>query len=516
MASNKIEIIIQASDQATPAIAKVNSSLRKNSGEASKQVPLIKRLSDNWQTFAGISVASGIALRGLFGQMNRSFDAANKLQAALTGLSSVAKAFGSDADAAQEAARDLASDGLMTVADSATGLKNLLASGFSLPQAIQLMQRFKDSAAFGRQASLGFGEAIASATEGIKNGNSILVDNAGVTKNLSMMLTDAGFSAQDLSKATSNSSIRQAIFNGIIKETNAQVGDAAKLADSAAGKQAQMAAQTEVLYQNLGIALQPALLAFLQTVTPIIQRVSEWIQHNQGLASGIIIATGVLLTLSAAVGAFAPLIKTASVLVNVFGPTAVAAFGKAGVAFSVLKKLVSSRMIMGGIATGAALAAIALVAKAISDLQAQTKRTMNQIANTAGSITSNRASALKAYQSGKIDKESYQSIIQGLDNAARTNAQAKKDAQKYSQWWNPAAYFATGTNYAAGGTARVGEHGPEDIVVPRGSQVVPSYRTRRNAMGGGPTLVIENLNNYYPNDDQRLLRDIGFALETTS
>lgn len=50
-----------------------------------------------------------------------------------------------------------------------------------------MMNRFKDSAAFGRQSSLSLGEAVKSATEGIKNENSILVDNAGVTKNVSMM-----------------------------------------------------------------------------------------------------------------------------------------------------------------------------------------------------------------------------------------------------------------------------------------------------------------------------------------
>lgn len=40
------------------------------------------------------------------------------------------------------------------------------------------MDRFKNSAAFGRQASLSLGEAVKTATEGLKNENSILVDNA--------------------------------------------------------------------------------------------------------------------------------------------------------------------------------------------------------------------------------------------------------------------------------------------------------------------------------------------------
>jgi hypothetical protein len=56
--------------------------------------------------------------------------------------------------------KDLSADGLMPLGDAASGLKNLLASGMSLDQAIKLMKAFKDSAAFGRQGSLEFGQAI--------------------------------------------------------------------------------------------------------------------------------------------------------------------------------------------------------------------------------------------------------------------------------------------------------------------------------------------------------------------
>jgi len=42
--------------------------------------------------------------------------------------------------------------------------------------------------------------------------------------------------------------------------------------------------------------------------------------------------------------------------------------------------------------------------------------------------------------------------------------------------------FATGTNYAPGGYAVVGEKGPEIVNLPRGSQVIPNHRIGR---GGG-------------------------------
>ena len=40
--------------------------------------------------------------------------------------------------------------------------------------------------------------------------------------------------------------------------------------------------------------------------------------------------------------------------------------------------------------------------------------------------------------------------------------------------------FAGGTNYAPGGLAIVGEHGPELVNLPRGSQVIPNTQ-----LGGG-------------------------------
>jgi len=169
-----------------------------------------------------------------------------------------------------QAAKDLASDGLMSVVDSAKGLKNLLASGFSLNEATNLMNVFKDSASFGRQAALTFGEAVASATEGIKNGNSILVDNAGITKNLSVILTEAGFSSQDLSRATQDVNVQQALYNGLMKEGNIFQGDAARLAGTTSGQLASLGVALANVKVQIGKFLNPiqqviqgAVLAFV-------------------------------------------------------------------------------------------------------------------------------------------------------------------------------------------------------------------------------------------------------------
>lgn len=174
---------------------------------------------------------------------------------AFLGLSSVARAFGTDADVAKDAAARLSADGLLPLKDSATGLKNLLAAGFNLDESTQLMNAFKDAAAFGRQGALSFGDAVRTATEGVKNGNSILVDNAGITKNLSQILKEAGFSAQDLSRASSDAGVRVALLNGILKEASAFAGDAAKLTQTYAGTLTAMRTQWDLLLATWGDAI---------------------------------------------------------------------------------------------------------------------------------------------------------------------------------------------------------------------------------------------------------------------
>jgi|GEM_PF-4963621 len=267
-----------------------------------------------YETAAAIG-AVAVAYKGIQGSVGiftNASAAANRYESAMLGLRSVSAAFIGDSRGAEQAARSLASDGLMSVGDAATGLKNLLAAGFGLNQAITLMQRFKDSAAFGRQGSLEFGEAIRGATEGIKNGNSTLVDNAGVTKNLSVMLQEAGYSAQDLMNASSNAGIRQAIFNGIMRETNAQVGDAAKLSETAAGGQARFGAATEQLNARIGELVNNAFGGFINSAADFIKNNKDMIATVAVGASVFIGVVGTIFAVSKAIAVLATVAKVAA------------------------------------------------------------------------------------------------------------------------------------------------------------------------------------------------------------
>lgn len=177
-----------------------------------------------------------------------------ELKRAQLGVESVARFKGIDPEAANEAVRNLeiVKNGLISVADASTALKNLLQTGFNLEQSVDIIKAFGDSAAYGRQQSLTFGYAIVSATEGVRNGNSVLSDNAGVTKNLSLILKEAGFQMQDLADRTKGANARQALYAGLVAETAAQTGNAAEYAETYSGKLSKIDAAYTILIASLG------------------------------------------------------------------------------------------------------------------------------------------------------------------------------------------------------------------------------------------------------------------------
>ncbi len=303
----EIELLIKARNEAQGAFDQLNKQVKTVTGETDKASQGMTGLEGKTKSAGVAAGAAGVAFgllaervgRGLVNAFGETIAAANRLDSGLVGLGATAKAFGTDAAAAQTAAKTLAADGLMSVGEAAAGLKNLLAGGFNLPEAIELMNRFKDSAAFGRQGSLEFGQAIVGATEGIKNGNSALVDNAGLTKNLSNILVEAGFSAQDLSKVQSDLNVRQALYNGILKETNPQLGQTALYLDTAAGKQTQFNSQIEIAQQKIGKALQPALGSMLSTLTPLVQVVGDNAEVFVRLATVVAATVGPLAAMRA-------------------------------------------------------------------------------------------------------------------------------------------------------------------------------------------------------------------------
>ncbi|MEI3507825.1 MAG: hypothetical protein V8R01_01630 [Bacilli bacterium] len=163
-------------------------------------------------------------------------DSASRVQSAFTGLNSIVQGTGNSFEKAQKFINDYTADGLVSIEETATAYKNLLSRGYDSSQIENVLSRLKDSAAFGRQASYDLGEAVVSATEGLKNENSILVDNAGVTKNVAKMWEEWAKAHGTTTNAMTQAQKIQAEYNGIMEETKFQVGDASAYTQTFSGK----------------------------------------------------------------------------------------------------------------------------------------------------------------------------------------------------------------------------------------------------------------------------------------
>lgn len=221
----------------------------------------------------------GQAIRAAFGYFSlkaiwdftrTSIQAASDTQAAWTGLYSIVNGTGKSFSEAKGFLEEYTNDGLIPLTDAITSYKNLAARGYSTKQIEQTMTALKDAAAFGRQSSYSYGEAIKSATEGLKNENSILVDNAGVTKNVAKMWDEY---AASIGTTANNLTQQQKILaevQGIMEETKFQQGDAAKYADTYAGKVAKLNTAFYNLKVTVGQVLTPIIELFLPVITKVI------------------------------------------------------------------------------------------------------------------------------------------------------------------------------------------------------------------------------------------------------
>lgn len=222
------------------------SSLVAGVGQAREALEGLAAQLGGLATLAGIGAFAKAAV-----------EESQRAEAAFKGLESVANFTGVGIGDAFQAAGALAADGLVSTTDATRALQNLLARGFNVQESLAILTRLKDAAAFNRASHLSLSEAVVTATEGIKNENSELVDNAGLTKNLAVIVQEyadsVGKSSDELTAAEKN----QAILNGVMRETEAQVGNAARALEGLTGEQARAASAAADLRRQIGESLTP-------------------------------------------------------------------------------------------------------------------------------------------------------------------------------------------------------------------------------------------------------------------
>ncbi len=223
----------------------------------------------------GVAIAAGIAfgVKAVIDFGKAAVSASTEMGNALIGLQSIMDGQGKSFGTAKKFINEYISDGLVPATNAINAYKNLALRGYDDTQIQKVLIALKDSAAFGRQSSYTLGQAVETASEGLKNENSILVDNAGVTKNVAKMWQDYAKSIGTTSNNLTQQQKIQAEVNGILEETKFQVGDAAKIADSFSGRVLQL----QFSFNNLKIAIGNALTPIISKIIPPIKQLVDWL-----------------------------------------------------------------------------------------------------------------------------------------------------------------------------------------------------------------------------------------------
>jgi hypothetical protein len=272
--------------------------------------------------FAAVAVAAKTAFDGIKNSVNNGIAAIQQYQAAMIGLNSVAQGKGIG-ETELQAATSKVVDAFFDASSAATAYKNLLTRGFSLDQATNAILRLKDSAAFGRQSSLGFAQSIVSATEGLRNENSVLVDNAGVTKNVAKMWEEYAKARGVATTSLTQAQKVEAEYQGIMQETTLQVGDFAKMTNTLAGAQANAAQQSLLASQSFGDAMTPLVGAGEQVKTGLLAAIRETVETFPALTAGATTAAASFTALIAVVATLKTaltLLKSAGVVTSLLSP----------------------------------------------------------------------------------------------------------------------------------------------------------------------------------------------------
>ena len=272
---------------ANTSVGSVAMDLTLNSKSYNKQLNTVTKSTESafssTMKKVGGFIAGAFAVTQVVNFTKTCIDSASQVQAAFTGLNSIVKGTGNSFAQAQKFINEYTSDGLVSINEAATAYKNLLARGYDTTQIEDVMTRLKDSAAFGRQASYDLGEAVVTATEGLKNENSILVDNAGVTKNVAKMWEDYAESIGTTAANLTQEQKIQAEYNGIMEETRFQVGDAAAYTKTFSGQVQQLKFNFTQMTAAIGKVVAPIAQLFIPVINSAMQAITNLFQSLQNV-----------------------------------------------------------------------------------------------------------------------------------------------------------------------------------------------------------------------------------------
>lgn len=368
-------------------------------------------------------VAGLVTLQSTIQVLRQSVTAANEYQSSLTGLARLSERFGYSSRDATDAAKSLSEDGIVTVTTAASGLQKLLTAGVGLPDAIKLMQGYKDQAAFGKSSTIDLDTAVGNLAESFYTENSAIGNLSGQTENWTQILEyGAGVLGKNVNQLSEKERV-QAKLIGQQRLNNLVEGDSAVLADTNAGKQQRLNATLKEMQVTIGNVTNSITGGFIGALAGMSRE-----QQNAAIsvAGGAAAFVGIV-TIAPIVVKAIRAIRTAIITIGVAN-----AFASAGIT-ALLGAL-------GGLAAGFAINDLINNMDSVEDLTAGTAGNVEQVSGGLSNAAGNASDLAK--QMKKINdqmnevREDYnyslaQLVAQKNENIAQLTSQLNEEQSEY-------------------------------------------------------------------------------------
>jgi hypothetical protein len=304
------------------------AEFRRNLDEARRRIQELedqsRRGADGMKNFGSAlaGLGAGAALTKLVREMQSVVAESAKLYNAFQGLNAVAKGFGIQTGDAQQAAQDLAKRGFLSLTESVLAFKTAMSTGLDLEESTKLINSLADSAAYNRQSFYTMGGAIQASLDGIKNGNSVLSDAVGVTKNLSVMQKEYAASIGTTVGRLTDAQKIEAAYYGFMREGAIFTGNADEAMQGFTGTQNRFAQATNEARVALGESFTPVVQKTLESLTPTILALADFVTEHKALVSGLATGTAGMLAFVAVLALVPPAFTLIRVAVTALGASA--------------------------------------------------------------------------------------------------------------------------------------------------------------------------------------------------
>lgn len=520
------------------------------------------------------TIAAGIGLANIGAEMvgnlkqflgDASQEASNFSKAMIT-LDIIAGRFGESGQKAQATAESLGSTLRIGVGPAAEGLQNLLKSGLSLDNAAELMKRFTNEAITGKSPTISLGQAVQNLSFAYATNNSALGNLSGVSENFSD-ITEKGRAALEAEGIAANTiTDDMAKFKGMMDLTNLTMGSAERFTGTLIDKQAELDQKILKLKVSVGEGLNTVLAGLISLVldSGLIDGLTNWAANIDQLGEKFkpftefleanraklelivgIITVGLLpamvmlgielvkntalwiahsvTALGANILSFITLISNgwATIAMLVAKSAQLAITTAAWVVYNVATTaadLITGKLTIGMIAQKAALVAghlwlgliaaaqwawnIAMSANPIGLIIIAIAALVGGIVIAIGHWDKFKEAAMRALD-WVLDK-----VKQVVEWIGKINIPGIGDVGSIVAKFKG----ATGAENFAGGVMRVGEQGPENVLLPKGSTVLPYSPGGASSGGDRPIQVIQNINSGV--DLDFAFRELAYVLKT--